>query len=137
MRAPVIDIRRDGAVEWVTLDRPAVRNAFNDQVVDELSAWAARAAADATLRVVVLGGHGTVFSAGADLDWMARGADDTREAIEQQAETLHALFAAIDTLPQAYWSGACRARPSPAAPGSWRSATSSSRPTTRASASAR
>ncbi len=101
MRAPVIDIRRDGAVEWVTLARPAVRNAFNDQVVDELSAWAARAAADTTLRVVVLGGHGTVFSAGADLDWMARGAEDTREAIEQQAGTLHALFAAIDTLPQA------------------------------------
>jgi methylglutaconyl-CoA hydratase len=101
MSAPAIDIRRDGDVEWVMLDRPAVRNAFNDQVIDELSAWAARAAADSTLRAVVLGGAGKVFSAGADLDWMARGAEASHEQIERQAATLHDLFAAIDSLPQA------------------------------------
>lgn len=101
MSAPVIDIRRDGDVEWVTLNRPEVRNAFNDQVVEELASWAARAATDASLRVVVLGGAGKVFSAGADLDWMARGANDSRDDIERQAAGLHGLFAAIDTLPQA------------------------------------
>lgn len=101
MSAQVIDIRRDGDVEWVTLNRPEVRNAFNDQVVEALAAWAARAGADPTLRVVVLGGAGTVFSAGADLDWMARGANDSRNDIERQATELHGLFAAIDALPQA------------------------------------
>ena len=56
----------------MTLNRPEVRNAFNERVIAELAAWANAAAADEGLRVVVLSGAGKVFSAGADADWMAR-----------------------------------------------------------------
>jgi len=61
--------KRDGPVEYLTLNRREVRNAFNEGLIAELTDWAARtgeAAARYELRVVVLAGAGTVFSAGAD-----------------------------------------------------------------------
>ena len=35
-----LDIRRDGPVEYLTLNRPDVRNAFNETVIAELTVWA-------------------------------------------------------------------------------------------------
>ena len=65
-----LQIERRGAVVHVYLDRPAVRNAFNDSVIAELQDTFASLGADASLRAVVLGGHGKAFCAGADLGWM-------------------------------------------------------------------
>ena len=65
-----LQIERRGAVVHVYLDRPAVRNAFNDSVIAELQDTFAGLGADASLRAVVLGGHGKAFCAGADLGWM-------------------------------------------------------------------
>lgn len=92
-------IRRDGAVEHLTLARPDVRNAFNEVVIAELTGWARTAAADAGLRAVVLSGDGPVFSAGADAQWMARMADYSQEENLQDARAMAAMFAALDTLP--------------------------------------
>ena len=63
---------RHGAVERLTLNRPEVRNAFNEDVIAEVTSWARAAAEDAPLRVVVLSGAGAAFSAGADAQWMAK-----------------------------------------------------------------
>ena len=72
------------------LNRPAVRNAFNDRVIAELRDWADRtAAASADVHIVVLSGAGKVFSAGADLDWMARGAALDHAGILAEARALH------------------------------------------------
>src|SRR5207253_849093 len=57
--------RRDGLVEYLTLNRPDVRNAFNDKMIAELTAWAASINADDDVRVAVIAGSGKVFSAGA------------------------------------------------------------------------
>jgi methylglutaconyl-CoA hydratase len=57
-------------VAEVWLNRPAVRNAFNDGVVTELTQVFSELAADSSLRAIVLGGHGKSFCAGADLSWM-------------------------------------------------------------------
>lgn len=66
-----LEIRRpSAAVAEVWLNRPEVRNAFNDGVVAELTAAFADFATDEALRVVVLGGRGKAFCAGADLGWM-------------------------------------------------------------------
>ncbi len=65
-----LDVRRDGPVARVWLNRPDVRNAFNDGVIAELRHAFAELGADPTLRVIVLGGHGKAFCAGADLNWM-------------------------------------------------------------------
>ena len=65
-----LDITRSGAVARVFLNRPAVRNAFNSQVIAELKVAFQALGADASVRAVVLGGHGKAFCAGADLSWM-------------------------------------------------------------------
>jgi methylglutaconyl-CoA hydratase len=65
-----LDIRIEGRVARVYLNRPEVRNAFNDSVIAELTEAFTRLGADAGLRAIVLGGHGKAFCAGADLNWM-------------------------------------------------------------------
>jgi methylglutaconyl-CoA hydratase len=92
---------RSGAVEHLTLNRPDVRNAFNDEVIAELTTWARRAAEDPTLRIVVLRGEGKVFSAGADANWMARMVSYSREQNLTDARAMAAMFLALDTLPAA------------------------------------
>ena len=96
-----LDIRRDGAVERLTLNRPDVRNAFNEDVIAELTAWAHAAAQDASLRVVILAGAGKVFSAGADANWMAKMVGYTREDNLRDATRMAEMFLALDTLPAA------------------------------------
>src|SRR5262249_43459922 len=79
-----LSTRRDGFVEYLTLNRPEVRNALNDRVIAELTDWAGHLI-DASPRVVVIGGAGTAFCAGADATWMAQTvgyseADNLRDA---------------------------------------------------------
>jgi methylglutaconyl-CoA hydratase len=94
-----LTVRRDGAVEYLTLNRPDVRNAFNDEVIAELQRWADAASADPGLRVVVLGGAGKVFSAGADAAWMARMAGYSRAENEADARRTTAMLRALNALP--------------------------------------
>jgi len=80
----------------VWLNRPDVRNAFNDGVIAELTATFRALAADPALRVVVLGGHGKAFCAGADLHWMKAMAgydwDANRADAQALADMLHAIY---------------------------------------------
>jgi methylglutaconyl-CoA hydratase len=94
-----LQIRRDGAVARVFLDRPEVRNAFNDGVIAELTAAFAAFAADDALRAVVLGGHGKAFCAGADLAWMRAMADYTWEQNRADAQGLADMLHAIWSCP--------------------------------------
>jgi methylglutaconyl-CoA hydratase len=94
-----LQITRDGAVARVFLNRPDVRNAFNDGVIAELSAAFTGFAADATLRAVVLGGHGKAFCAGADLSWMRAMADYTWEQNRADAQGLADMLHAIWSCP--------------------------------------
>ena len=67
----ILDIRRPAPqVAEIWLNRPEVRNAFNDGVVAELTTAFRALGADPHLRAIVLGGHGKAFCAGADLSWM-------------------------------------------------------------------
>lgn len=65
-----LEIHRDGGVATIWMNRPDVHNAFNAQLIAELTAACAALDADEGVRVVVLGGRGKSFSAGADLNWM-------------------------------------------------------------------
>lgn len=96
-----LDVRRAGAIAHVTLNRPEVRNAFNEAVIAELTAWARAAARDATIRAVVLSGAGPVFSAGADAGWMARMAGYSRDENIQDATRMAEMYLALNTLPAA------------------------------------
>jgi methylglutaconyl-CoA hydratase len=94
-----LTIERRGPVEYVTLNRPDVRNAFNEQVIAELTAWARGAHHDPQLRVAVLAGAGRVFSAGADASWMAKMAGYSRDENVRDARAGAEMFLAIDTVP--------------------------------------
>jgi methylglutaconyl-CoA hydratase len=96
-----LETRRAGAVEYLTLNRPEVRNAFNDEVIAELTAWAGGVREDREVRVVVLAGAGKVFSAGADANWMARMVAYTHEENLDDARRMAEMFDALDTLPAA------------------------------------
>jgi methylglutaconyl-CoA hydratase len=91
--------RRDGAVEHLVLNRPQVRNAFNDELIAEVTAWTRRLQTDGDVRAVVISGAGPSFCAGADLGWMTRMAGYTREENLRDAHAAAAMFEAIDTLP--------------------------------------
>jgi len=91
--------RRDGVVEYLTLNRPDVRNAFNEQMIADLTAWAASINADDDVRVAVIAGTGKVFSAGADITWMANALNYTHDENVQDANAAARMFAALDTLP--------------------------------------
>jgi len=88
-----------GAVTTVTLNRPDVRNAFNEDLIGDLSAWAATVPADGSVRVVVLRGAGASFCAGADLQWMSRMAGYSREENLADAKLAASMFLALDSLP--------------------------------------
>ena len=65
-------IEPDGPVVRVTLNRPEVRNAFNEELIAELTAWAESVTTGGPARVAVLSGAGKMFCAGADLTWMSK-----------------------------------------------------------------
>jgi len=88
-----------GPVTTVTLNRPDVRNAFNETLIAELTGWAAGVAADPSVRVVVLQGAGPVFCAGADLQWMSRMVDYSAEENLRDAHLASAMLLALDSLP--------------------------------------
>jgi len=94
-----VSVRKADSIVHVTLNRPAVRNAFNRDVIAELTDWAERTRADKAIRVAVLAGEGSVFCAGADVEWLLASVDYTREQYFEDARALHAMLSAIDTLP--------------------------------------
>ncbi len=85
-------------VARLTLNRPEIRNAFNEQVIGEICDAMGRLNADPNVRVIVLTGAGNAFSAGADLNMMQRAAkfsaaenkDDARRLAHMLSSIYHA-----------------------------------------------
>ena len=92
-----LEIERAGKVATLWMNRPAVFNAFDEQLIAELAAACKELDADASVRVVVLGGRGKHFSAGADLNWMKRAAQFTHE---QNVEDARKFAGMLRTLAQ-------------------------------------
>jgi len=89
-----------GPVSRVTLNRPEVRNAFNDEVVAELTQAFTALGKDPQVRAIVLAAEGPAFCAGADLNWMRRLADYTHEQNLADAATLAEMLRVIYTCPK-------------------------------------
>lgn len=86
--------RRDGS-EWIWMNRPDVHNAFDEILIDELTAAFAACDRDPSVRAIVLAGEGRNFSAGADLHWMQRQGAAKPEANLADARKLATLFRTI------------------------------------------
>src|SRR3977135_1209837 len=84
------------AVLW--LNRPDVRNAFNDTMIAELSAAFGELERDPAVRAVVLAGRGKVFCAGADLNWMKRMGGLDFEENRKDAKAFGAMLARLHAL---------------------------------------
>ena len=92
-------IQTDGPIVRVTLNRPDVRNAFNEELIAGLTEWAESVAAGGPARVAVLAGAGKVFCAGADLTWMSKMVAYTHDENVRDARAMARMFAALDALP--------------------------------------
>ena len=88
---------------WVTINRPSVKNAFNEQVISELSQTfrilGSEANETSEFRAIVLTGEGDAFSAGADLAWMRRMSEYSFDENRKDAEQLFDMFDAIKRNP--------------------------------------
>lgn len=93
-------IATQGHVATVTLNRPDVRNAFNDETIAEMSAAFKQLGTDASVRAIVLAAEGKAFCAGADLNWMRRMADYTREENLKDAAQLAEMLRLMDQCPK-------------------------------------
>lgn len=90
---------RDG-VARVTLDRPELRNAFDDALIKQLYESFVSLGKDKAIRVVVLAGNGPAFCAGADLNWMKRMAGYGYDENLADAEALALMLATLDRMPK-------------------------------------
>src|SRR5712671_8211861 len=91
--------KKDG-VARVTLDRPDVRNAFDDSLISRLKEAFSDIEKDKSVRVLVLAGNGPAFCAGADLNWMKRMAGYGYEQNLADARALADMLAALDRMPK-------------------------------------
>ena len=89
-------IERDGPVLRITIDKPERRNAFDAELIRELTE-AFGDVADA--RVVVLGGEGESFCAGADIEWQRSSIDLSYEENVEDALRLYRMLVAVDACP--------------------------------------
>ena len=96
----VIELHRPAAhVAEVWLNRPEVRNAFNEELIAALTQTFAALSAEPELRVIVLGARGKAFCAGADLNWMRAMADYSWEQNRADAQKLADMLWTLDQCP--------------------------------------
>ena len=95
-----LQINVTGAIATVTLNRPEVRNAFNDEVILEVTAAFKDLGARDDVRCIVLAANGTAFCAGADLNWMRSMADYTREQNLEDAGRLAEMMRTVYECPK-------------------------------------
>ena len=93
-------ISTQNRVATVVLSRPEVRNAFNDEVIAELSHAFTQLGEDPAVRAIVLMAEGPAFCAGADLNWMRRMADYSRDENVEDAGKLAFMLRTLYECPK-------------------------------------
>ena len=95
-----LDLSIEGAVARIWLDQPDARNAFDDVVIAELTEAFTEAGAAPQVKAIVLGANGPAFCAGANLNWMRRMADYTRDENVADAGKLAEMLRTIAECPK-------------------------------------
>jgi methylglutaconyl-CoA hydratase len=95
-----LSITQSGAVARITLTQPEIRNAFSDEVIAEITAAFVDVGSRADVRAVVLAAEGPAFCAGANLNWMRRMADYTRDENIADAGKLAEMLRVIYECPK-------------------------------------
>ncbi len=92
--------QRGKAVVQITMSRPDVYNAFDETMIGELDSAFEQLINDAEVRIIVLAGAGKHFSAGADLKWMQRASNESRDWNLADARRFATMLGKIDTCPK-------------------------------------
>ena len=100
MNYQTLEIERALGIATVWMNRPERHNAFDETLIGELRDAFERLSVDDAARVIVLGGRGKSFSAGADLHWMRRAAGYGVDENLRDARALAAMLRAIDRTPK-------------------------------------
>jgi methylglutaconyl-CoA hydratase len=100
MSDQALKVEVDGAVARLILARPEKHNAFDDAVIAAFTEALESVGNDAAVHVVVVGGEGKSFSAGADLDWMRRMADYGEAENLADARALAVMLRTLNELPK-------------------------------------
>ncbi|OOG43929.1 enoyl-CoA hydratase/isomerase family protein [Polaromonas sp. A23] len=95
-----LQLNLQGSVATLVLNRPEVRNAFNDEVIAELTQAFTELGQRDEVRCIVLAAEGVAFCAGADLNWMKRMADYTRDENVADAGALAEMLRVVYTCPK-------------------------------------
>ncbi len=96
----MLKVDKQQGVARVTLDRPELRNAFDDALIASLTQAFEDIGNDRTVRVMVLAGNGPAFCAGADLNWMKRMAAYGYDENLADARALATMLATLDRMPK-------------------------------------
>lgn len=97
MNYETLELKNSGTgLLTIALNRPDIRNAFNQKMIEELARVFRTEAADPGIRAVVLRGNGSVFCAGGDLNWMKRSIELTLEQNLEDTLTLTNMFAELN-----------------------------------------
>jgi methylglutaconyl-CoA hydratase len=94
-----ICLESDDTVARVTLNRPERRNAIDGRMATELREAFEGLACEQSIRAVVLAAAGSVFCAGADIQWMQSASPVSKSQAEGDAHSLTLMFRAIDECP--------------------------------------
>jgi len=100
MKLERLEVEVEQGVARVWLNRPDTRNAFDGLMVTELRTTLFDFGTQDSVRVVVLGGRGPVFCAGADLGWMKAVASFSREDNLREAQAMADLFFTVYNSPK-------------------------------------
>lgn len=100
MAFETLTITREDRVATVTLNRPDVRNAFNETTIAEIKQAFSELGEDADLRAIVLAANGPAFCAGADLNWMKKMAGYTHAENHADALQLAEMLRTIYLCPK-------------------------------------
>lgn len=90
----------EACITSLRINRPELRNAFNDELISELTNTFKNLEKDKNCRAVIISGEGESFCAGADLNWMKSMMGASKQKNEADAQRLAKMLAAINAFPK-------------------------------------
>ncbi len=94
-----IKVSTTNNITKITLNRPEVRNAFNDAMISEMTQAFRDVSKDPQIRVIALEGSGESFSAGGDLNWMKSMVNFSKQENIADSEKLFEMYQALKDIP--------------------------------------
>ncbi len=95
----LLKISNKNAIVEVRLNRPEIHNAFNDELIKQITETFQKLSADESVRLIVLTGEGRSFCAGADLNWMKSMKDYSQTENFEDSQKLAKMFQVINECP--------------------------------------